>query len=96
MNDQQTQSAQRVARSAPPLGSTTKVIVYAGQHYGKPHYVVGRHTNERELIVWHVEDSPGKAFRVNVCDTETLSPNAELRHSADSAASQPKKTNNEH
>ena len=83
MNDQQTQSAQRVARSAPPLGSTTKVIVYAGQHYGKPHYVVGRHTNERELIVWHVEDSPGKAFRVNVCDTETLSPNAALSEAAD-------------
>ncbi len=74
MNDQQTQSAQRGARSAPPHGAT-KVIVYAGKHYGQHHYVVGRHTNGRELIVWHVADSPGKAFRVNVCDTETISSN---------------------
>ena len=68
------QTAQREAGSAPAHGSA-KVIVYAGKHYGQPHYVVGRHSNGRELMVWHVEDAPGKAFRVNVCDTETLSPN---------------------
>jgi hypothetical protein len=47
--------------------STARVYVYAGPHYGLPHFVLARQAAGREMKVQHLD---GKPFTVHICDTE--------------------------
>ena len=54
---------------SPPPSSPARVFVYAGPHYGRPHFILARHAHGRELRVKHLD---GKPFTVHLCDTETV------------------------
>jgi hypothetical protein len=63
MNNQQTQSAEREARSAPPLGSA---FVYSGPHYGRKHKIIKR----GETLTY--AEYKGDKFAVPHCDVEEI------------------------
>lgn len=52
---------------AEPPASIERAFVYAGPHYGRPHFVLARQAGGREMTVQHLD---GKPFTVHMCDTE--------------------------
>ncbi len=58
--------------------SIERVFVYAGPHYGRPHFLLARSASGREMQVQHLDGQP---FTVHICDTE---PVPESTHSNES------------
>ena len=54
---------------AEPPASIERVFVYAGLHYGRPHFVLARQADCREMRVQHLDGQP---FTVHICDTEPV------------------------